>query len=67
MKCPCPNCGFDLSAPALARIRLMRKPWGNGPAPYLIGAYSDLRELEADGYATRDAAGWYIPTAAYPL
>jgi len=67
MSCTCPKCGFDLSAPALARVNYMPDSWGNSPAPYLIGTLSDLQELQAAGYATCNAAGWWIPTAAYPL
>jgi hypothetical protein len=67
MNCQCPNCGFDPRLPAaLERVRLMRNPWGNGPAPYLSGGFADLLELELAGYATRNAAGWWIPTAVYP-
>ena len=67
MSCKCPNCGFDLSAPALLRVRYMREKWGNSPAPYLSGNISDLMDLQAAGYATRDAAGWWIPTESYPV
>lgn len=66
MTCPCPNCGFDTSTPALTRVRYMPSKWGNSPAPYLSGSLSDLQELQAAGYATQDSAGWFVPTATYP-
>lgn len=66
MPCLCPRCGFDVSTPALARVRLMKRPWGNSPAPYLSGNLSDLEDLAAAGYAQRNPAGWWIPTPAYP-
>lgn len=58
----CPNCGFDVEAPALARVDVMKVSWGGSPNPFLRGSYSDLKELESQGYAELTAHGWWIPT-----
>lgn len=64
--CICPNCGFDVAQPALARVAVKRAAWGGGPALWLSGRVSDLLDLCAAGYAERNAAGWYVPTRAFP-
>lgn len=63
----CPCCGFDprISA-ALARVRYNARAWGESPAPWLSGLWSDLESLAAAGYAEKTRAGWYVPTASFP-
>ena len=54
----------DTWADLKARVRLMRKPWGGSPALWIQGDAAALADLATAGYATRDAAGWWIPTQA---
>ena len=64
---PCPHCGrYAATRDALAAVTLHRRPWGAAPTPRLGGSYAALQDLVAAGYATRDAAGWYIPTDLFP-
>lgn len=41
--------------------------WGGSPAPHIAGAtLAELDALKAAGWAKRNPAGWWIPTARFP-
>jgi hypothetical protein len=59
----CPNCGFDLAAESLLRVRLNKAGADSLTFPeHYAGLFSDLESLVNLGYATRNKAGWYVPT-----
>lgn len=65
----CPHCGqtLDTVAEAMAAARVMLKPWGGSPAPWLSACVLDLMTLERAGLARRTPSGWWVPTAAFPI
>lgn len=63
----CPKCGFDLSADALLRIRIVSEGVDAASYPrHVSGYFSDLEQLRKGGYVTRLNSGWYIPTDKLP-
>ena len=62
----CPNCGFDLLASALLRVRLNKAGIDPSTMPeHLAGLFCDLDNLVKEGYAERLGSGWFIPTNKY--
>ena len=59
----CPNCGFDLLAESLLRVRLNKAGADSLTFPeHFAGLFSDLEVLVSLGYAVKNSAGWYVPT-----
>jgi len=67
MLCECCKARLDTVDGALARVTVHRRAWGNSPAPWIGGPWSDLDILIRAGLVTRDPAGWHSPAANFPL
>lgn len=57
----CKNCPYALDF-VIARVKRNEKPWAGSPDVWLSGFIADLVAMERAGLATRNAAGWWIPT-----